>query len=317
MKYAYIGIDIAKSKLDICLVKKGKLHHEVLPNSPAGFSKLLNQMPDNPFVVMEATGTYHLPLCTFLAEQKIDFRAVNPRNIKRFGDVDKRLKTDKVDARIIRSYGESKQPEAQKALQEDEIARKQWATATDQLQKQVIQSQNGLEAARASGMLNKELESFYEDTLTHLQSQLAQAQKRLESLVQVRFSAQQELLETIPGIGVKTAIQILIHTGAFDSFEQVKSVVAFAGLDPSYFESGSSIHHKNRITKQGNSRLRKALFMASLSAKKYNPACKKLFDRLISNGKQKKQALIAVAHKLLRQAFAVVKNNTEFSADFA
>jgi transposase len=317
MKYDYIGIDIAKSKLDICLMKKGKLHHEVIPNSSVGFSKLLNQMPENPFVVMEATGTYHLPLCTFLAQQQIDFRAVNPRNIKRFGDVDKRLKTDKVDARIIRSYGEAKQPEAQKAPQEDEIARKQWATAVDQLQKQVIQSQNGLEAARASGMLNKELESFYEGTITHLNSQLAQAQKRLEDLVQTRFSAQQELLKTIPGIGVKTAIQLLIHTDAFENFEEVKSVVAYVGLDPSSFESGSSIHRKNRISKQGNSRLRKALFMASLSAKRYNPACKALFDRLISKGKQKRQALIAVAHKLLRQAFAVVKNNTEFSADFA
>lgn len=315
MSYAYVGIDIAKLKFDSSLLNKGKVEHEVLSNTPTGFKTLVKKLPENAFIVMEATGTYHLPLCTFLAEQNIAFRAVNPRVIKRFGDVDKRLKTDKVDAHIIRSYGEQKKPEPQKPLKQDDIARKQWATTVDQLQKQIRQSENFLESARASGMLGKDLESFYEDTIAHLQEQLSKAEEQVESLVQARYAEAQTLLETIPGIGKKTAIQLLIHTDGFERFEDIKELVAFTGLDPSAFESGKSVHRNSRISKQGNGRLRRALFMASLSAKRFNPACKRLFDKLVYKGKKKKQALIAVAHKLLRQAFAIVKQEVKFSAD--
>jgi len=88
------------------------------------------------------------------------------------------------------------------------------------------------------------------------------------------------------------------------------------GLAPTEHSSGTSIHGKGRIYKKGGKNLRDVLYMCSMSAIKTNPACKALYERLRANGKTGKQALIAVCNKLLKQVFAVVKNNTLYQPNY-
>ncbi|WP_026262406.1 transposase, partial [Spirosoma panaciterrae] len=83
------------------------------------------------------------------------------------------------------------------------------------------------------------------------------------------------------------------------------------------FESGSSVKGKGHICKLGNSRIRQLLYMASMQAKKTNPACAALYDRLVGAGKPKLVALIAVAHKLVRQCFAVARSGVNFDQKLA
>ena len=88
------------------------------------------------------------------------------------------------------------------------------------------------------------------------------------------------------------------------------------GISPRIFESGSSIRGKTKVCKMGMSRIRALLYVCAWSAKRCNKACKDLYDRLLKKGKAKKQALIAVANKLLKQAFAIAINNEKYIANY-
>ena len=320
MDYLVVGIDVSKQKLDVCLEisKSGKsqIKHYKFDNNYIGFQALLKILPENTLLVMENTGTYH-SLCFFMQDRKIGFHVVNARVIKRFAAVNQRLKTDKADALMIRQYGIEKNLSPQKPINRTEITLKQCSVAVDNFQKSINIQSNLLESMKASGYLDNALKRAIESVIKHLELQLKKVEAKLSVLSQEHYSDAVALLETIPSIGKKTAEQILIHTGGLSRFTDPKHLIAFAGLDPSAKESGSSVHGQSCITKRGNKRLRKALYMASLSAKKCNISCKLLFDRLVANGKKKKQALIAVCNKLLRQALAIVKSKKAYDPKFA
>jgi len=118
----------------------------------------------------------------------------------------------------------------------------------------------------------------------------------------------QELFEqvtSIPGLGRKSALLLVVITGGFTRFAHYKQLVSYLGLSPRIYESGTSIKGRARICKMGMSRVRAVLYVCSWSAIKANKACRELYERLLAKGKAKRLALIAVVNKLLRQAFAV------------
>jgi transposase len=323
MNFSVVGVDVSKAKLDICLEqlnpKSGKsiLKHLKVDNNDKGFVKFLAVLPENALFVMESTGTYHLPLCLFLNKHGLAYNVANARHIKRFAEVDKRTKTDKQDAFIIRQYGIEKGIKPQKPIQESDIQLKQASTAVDFFSKELVRISNFIESIQASSCTDKKtlrrIKKHYKETAAIL----AEAEAYLAELGSERYEEDVTLLETIPGLGNKTAVQILVQTGGLERFEAPKQLIAYAGLDPCQRQSGSSVHGQSKITKRGNKRLRRALYMASLSALRWNPACKLLYDRLIAKGKKKKQALIAVCNKLLRQALAIVKQGVPFDPKFA
>jgi transposase len=109
---------------------------------------------------------------------------------------------------------------------------------------------------------------------------------------------------------------LLVFTDGFQRFESAKELCSYAGLTPIIRQSGSSVNGRPRISKMGNAKLRNLLFMCSFNACKYNRACKALYDRIVAKGKSKKLALIAVCNKLLKQAFAVVKNGLPYDDQY-
>ena len=119
-------------------------------------------------------------------------------------------------------------------------------------------------------------------------------------------------LETIPGIGKKTAITLLAEIPDIKSFKNSRQLVAFAGLVPSQRFSGSSVKGKSKM---GSGHLRKALFFPAITAKKYNPIIKDFCKRLEQKRKHSFVIIGAAMHKLLNIVFAVLKNNTEFDKE--
>jgi transposase len=109
---------------------------------------------------------------------------------------------------------------------------------------------------------------------------------------------------------------ILSEIRDVSTFDSADQLAAFAGLTPQEFSSGSSVRGKPRLSKIGNSRLRKALFMPAIVARKYNPFIKALCDRLLVKGKSKMSVVGAAMHKLLRQVFGVLKSQKPFDPDF-
>jgi transposase len=115
-------------------------------------------------------------------------------------------------------------------------------------------------------------------------------------------------LKSIPGIGNKTALMLVVLTDGFERFNSGSELCSYAGLTPVTRQSGSSVNGRPRISKIGNQKLRNLLFMCSFNACKYNKACRDIYERIVAKGKSKKLALIAVCNKLLKQAFAIAKS---------
>ncbi len=124
-------------------------------------------------------------------------------------------------------------------------------------------------------------------------------------------------LSLFEAIGAKTALELIVVTNGFTRFEDIKALCAYIGVSPTTFRSGSSVRGKGGIAKLGQGRIRQLLYLCTWTARTCNPACKQLYQRLQTAGKPPKVIGIAIAHKLLRQAFAVATKNIRFSPEFA
>lgn len=141
-------------------------------------------------------------------------------------------------------------------------------------------------------------------------------EQEIETLICAEQQALLTNLKSIPGIGKKTAIMLIVATNCFDSFDNSGQVSAFFGLSPVETSSGTSIRRRSRISKRGNPIMRNYLFMCSFTASYKNPQCKALYDRIVAKGKSKKLALIAETNKLLKQAFAIAKSGVAYHPDY-
>lgn len=139
--------------------------------------------------------------------------------------------------------------------------------------------------------------------------------KKLTQLTDKSYSDTKKLMMTISGIGARTAGALVAYVGDLSTFETHKQLAAFMGLNPVPYESGT-MKARSHISKQGNAKLHTLFYMCALSARRHNKDCKKLYARLRAAGKEAKVALIAVANKLIRQVFAVVKSGVAFDNDY-
>lgn len=144
---------------------------------------------------------------------------------------------------------------------------------------------------------------------------------RLQQILETWKGEQLKCLATITGLGKRATALLIIYTDGFTRVTNHRQLIALAGLAPREYSSGSSVRGRRGICKMGNGHLRNGhlrnvLYMYSLSAIKYNKACKDLFDTLKAKGKRGKVALIAVCNKLLKQAFAVATKLKPYQAEY-
>jgi len=126
-------------------------------------------------------------------------------------------------------------------------------------------------------------------------------EKRLTEIVKIEHQEMLTLLESIPGLGRKTSIMLIVLTDGFKRFSSAAELCSFAGLTPIIRQSGSSVKGRPRISKVGNKKLRNLLFMCSFTACQHNKACRDIYERIVNKGKSKKLALMAVCNKLLQK----------------
>lgn len=131
-----------------------------------------------------------------------------------------------------------------------------------------------------------------------------------------RVQETDDLLTSIKGIGVTLAAALIVATGGFTYFDNAKQLTRYLGLSPIYQQFGTSVNVKGHINQNGDSNLRSQLYVAAFSSLRCNAECKACFDRLRSNGKPGKVAVVAVANKLIRQAFAVVTQGKPYVDGF-
>ncbi|MCO5261212.1 MAG: IS110 family transposase, partial [Crocinitomicaceae bacterium] len=271
-----IGIDISKQTFDVSFLEKNQWNHFQFENSSLGFKAFMKLLTDDDKVIMEASGVYYLPLATYLYEQGIAIVVENPLVIKRFSQANLyRAKTDKKDAQTIAEYGcrFGDSLKLWKAESSVVIKLRQIYTRIQLLDKQIHQTNRQLEAFHSSGTLDNSLKKEITRILNHLQNSKDKLEEEMIKLGKAEYQETMECLQTIPGIGPKSAILLCIITGGFSKFEDAKQLTAYVGFSPRIYQSGTSVKGKGHICKMGKAQIRKVLYMCSWTAKFRNKQC--------------------------------------------
>jgi transposase len=309
----FIGIDISKKVFDVWCEDFG---HKQFNNTYDGFDEFSHWLYSESWCVMEYTGSYYQQLAIYLYENGISVSVVNPLVVKRYCQMKmQHNKTDRIDAKMLASYGKEQGVTQWSPNPDYIIACKDMHTTITLYFRQSTALKNKLLSLQDKGVKGKLLTSVKRQ-IRNIQKEIKLLEQDIEALV---CAEQQELvtnLKTIPGIGKKTAIMLIVTTNCFNSFDNAGQVSAFFGLSPVETSSGTTIRGRSRISKRGNPVIRNYLFMCSFTASHKNPQCKALYDRIVAKGKSKKLALIAVTNKLLKQAFAIAKSRVRYHPDF-
>lgn len=312
-----VGFDISKKFIDLAFIKcDNTWSYKKLDYTLKGLKELVNIIPKTSVCVMEATGPYYLRLATFLYERGYKISVVNPLVIRRYSQMlMKRTKTDKADAQVIAMYGKDQKPGFWKPKQKSIQRIQQINSVIESLIKERTRWTNKIEAAKQDVNFDKLSMRIMKQLIRNINRNMVKLEEELDMIIEQEYMQENRILQSIPGIGRKTSIVLLAITGGFTKFESYKQFCSYVGLSPRIYESGSSVRGKARICKLGLSRVRQLLYLCAWTAKQANKACKMLFDRLIEKGKSKKLALIAVANKLIRQAFGCIRNNNFYRAE--
>jgi transposase len=302
----YFGIDISHLVFD---VTDSDGNYYQFKNSLIGFKKFTNLLDFNSHCVMEATGYYHYQLAYYLQENSVVLSVENPLSVKRFIQMKlSKIKTDKSDSKLICEYAKQVDLKLWQGNSKHQLECLQMTRLLSVYTKQSTMLKNKLHGEAVLGQPSKLVVTSLKRSLRQLKKEIDTIEEKLLLLVNEVHKDVLTRLKSIPGIGKKTSLMLVVLTDGFDRFKSGSELCSYAGLTPIIRQSGSSVNGRARISKIGNQKLRNLLFMCSFNACKYNKACKAIYDRIVAKGKSKKLALIAVCNKLLKQAFAIAKS---------
>jgi transposase len=314
----FSGIDISKNSFNVCVKGEGRApKQKKFPYTAEGMAACLAYIPRQSVCIMESTGTYHCRLAYFLFDAGRRLCVVNPLSVKRYAQaLMLRTKTDKADSHMLAEYGRMLHPAPWKPQKEHYVELRQLINLQEQFIKQEAVMRNQLEGIAHSVVQSRFVREKLLQQLKQIRADREEVEAQLEGLVKLHSCEDFERLQSIPGIGKKTAIVLIALTQGLEDFDSVKQISSYFGLCPRIYDSGTSVRGRAGICKMGMALIRKLLYMCALSAKRSNKACRELYERLLAKGKKKKVILIAVANKLLRQAFAIVKHKMMYDENF-
>jgi len=314
-KINVLGVDISKSTFDVALLLEGKVKTKKFDNKIKGFSELvewLKKKETDLHVCMEATGTYGEALATYLFDVGYTISVVNPAQIKGFSQSElSRNKTDRADAKLIARYclALNPKPWAPKPPHVREL--QAWVRRLEALQSMYFQENNRLEIS--SDNVRASIEKMIKKLIEEIEEVKKKIHDHIEQYPDLRTKS--NLLETIPGVGEATIAQVLAFIGNVEDFKSAKQLAAFVGLNPKQHQSGTSVRGRTRLSKIGNSNLRKAFYMPAVVAKRHNPTIKKFCDRLKKAEKPTMLIIGAAMRKLVHIIYGVLKSGKPFDAN--
>ena len=226
-----------------------------------------------------------------------------------------RNKTDPLDAALIARFVATQQPPPWTPPPPEQRQLQALVRRIEALQAMRQQERNRLDLEADDSLVADSLREH----LAHLDAQLRGLQQRLRQHVRAHpgLQHQNDLLQSIPGIGETTALKLLAEMPALAQWSSARQAVAYAGLNPQQRTSGSSVRGRSRLSKIGNARLRRTLYLPAVVAMRYNPLLKKFAQRLRERSKPPMVIVGAVMRKLLHQAYGVLKHATPFNPNYA
>jgi transposase len=341
----FVGVDIAAKTFTAAFAlgeAKPKLEKKPFDQNAEGFKHFLERLstseivPDHQLIVTLATGPYWVALAVTLAQAGYGISIANPAQVHYFAKAQlKRAKSDELDAVTLAEFGQTRAmrlrlwnppPQFYHELRQRISQRESLLGLQNQVENQlhaltvgpvVIESVRiQLEELRHTillqiGQMDDELKSL-------IKAELADFEKLDEALLtpEQLYKKNIALLRTIAGIGVMTACYLVIATLNFTTCERAEALVNYAGLAPLEYSSGHSFRGRPCIGHSGHARLCTMLFMATLTAARYNPVIKIFYQRLREEKhKPSKVARCECARKLIHLAFGIIKSRKPFEVD--
>lgn len=297
-----VGIDAGKAQLDVCIHETQQ--QVIFPNSPQGIRQLTLLLAEFPLerIVIEATGRLERPFVQAALERGLPVIVMQPLKIRRYAGVIGLLaKTDALDARLIAEFAAVVKPAFRRPVDENTRHIKDLLVRRRQLLEMSTMEKNRLQIMPA------ELREGMQRLIAEIVQQVKMIDQCLDEAVQAQDDWQRnaELLIAVPGVGPTTIYTLLADLPELGRLSP-KEISALVGVAPMNRESGSW-RGKRRI-RGGRMSVRTALYMASLSATRFNPAIKAFYQRLLAQGKHKKVALTACIHKLLIMLNAMIRD---------
>ena len=312
-KWMACGIEVSAKELLVAIEGEGRVKR--FANTAAGHRALLRALTRGGRrvrVVMEATGMYGLDAALALAEKPgVELMVANPRAVRDFARaLMQRSKNDQQDAEMLREFA-ARMP-FQGWVRPSKNVLELWAI-TRRLQalvKQRTAEKNRAHAARISEAMPRVVRQQIAASLRALERSIVRLRREARRCVAAddKLQRREELLRSITGVGAVSAVMVLAELAMLPDDRDVRQWVAFAGLDPREYSSGSSVRKKTRISKVGNRYLRHALYMPALVASRYEPHLRAFYRRLLERGKSKRQAVLAVARKLLHAIYGMFRS---------
>jgi transposase len=303
----FAGIDVAKDTLEVFVTPGTR---KSFRNDDEGRRELSRFLADDrpKLVVLEATGGYQIPLVETLALRSLPVVVMNPRQVRDFAKATGRLaKTDAIDAEMIARFAEAVKPEARPLKDSDAHRLQSFVTRRRQLVEMLTMERNRL--GTASDWTRPDIEAHIE----WLTDCINKTDKDISSFIRKTplWREKENLLRSVKGIGPVNASMLLARLPELGHLNR-KKISALVGLAP--FNRDSGKFKGRRSIFGGRADIRAVLYMAALSAIRYNPAIKIFYERLIHAGKLPKVALTACMHKILIILNAIVRTNTPWCA---
>ncbi len=299
----FAGIDVSKDHVDLHLRPAGEALRAA--NDAAGVAALVARLraagPE--LVVLEATGGYEAPVAAALAAEGLPVAVVNPRQVRRFAEaVGRPAKTDRLDAAVLAHFAEAVRPPARPLPDADTAALAALVARRRQLVEMRTAEVNRLGLAPAA------VARGIRDHVAWLDRQLGRVDGELRAAVAASpaWRAKDDLLRGVPGIGPAVSRTLLAELPELGTLSR-KRVAALVGVAPVARDSGRK--SGTRSIAGGRSGVRSALYMACLSAVRYNPAIRAFYRRLRRAGKAAKVALVAAMRKLLTILNAMARDH--------
>ena len=318
---AWIGLDIAKLTFEACLLRnQGKPQHKNFANTPEGFAKLIRWVeylaPEAILhYCMEATGTYYETLAVFLAEGNHRVSVINPYRTRHAALASGSTnKTDPAEAKDLAEYCRKENPPLWRRAAAEVRTHIALLRRLQTLKDHLTQEQNRL----GEPGVEAQVQASLHNSIAFVQSEIAALLEQIDTHIKGHPNLKQDrdLLTSIPGVGELTAAWLMAELPDIKQFSCAEAAAAYAGLAPSPYTSGTSVKRLTHLSKKGNPRLRRALFMPALTALRFNPLVAAVYERLIAKGRPRMVAVGAAMRKLVMLAYGILKNREKFDKDW-
>lgn len=306
----FVGIDVSKARLDVAVRPTGEAWS--VSNDEVGIARLAARLQESrpELVVLEATGKLEVAVVGALAKADIPLAVVNPRQVRDFARCTGRLaKTDSIDASVLAHFAEVVHPEPRPVSQGEAELLNDLLARRRQLIEMLTAEKNRLR--RAGAQVKDDLKDhirYLEERLDHLDDDLTDMLKA-SSL----WREKDDLLKGVPGVGHVVSVTLLAELPELGTLDR-RQVATLVGVAPLNSDSGE--RKGKRMIWGGRAPVRTALYMATLSAIRYNPVIKDFYERLLDSHKPKKVALVACMHKLLTILNAMLKARRPWDQDY-